>query len=149
ETAGREFSRKVRTLLGNYQLCQLMPALLLPSHRLCVQFYSHKLMRLAVPVFMLVLLASNLALASNVAMTASSVSTFETEFYIGALLMQLGFYLAVAMGWVLSRRHRRLPLVNVAYVFSLMNAAAIVGLLYFILGKRDVWAATRTETPGR
>jgi cellulose synthase/poly-beta-1,6-N-acetylglucosamine synthase-like glycosyltransferase len=136
QTAGREFSRKVRTLLGNYQLCQLMPALLSPSHRLFVQFYSHKLMRLAAPILMLVLLAS------NVAIVASSVSPFETEFYLAALLAQLGFYSAVAMGWVLSMRDRKLPLVNVAYVFSVMNAAAIVGLLYFIFGKRDVWAGT-------
>jgi hypothetical protein len=46
----------------------------------------------------------------------------------------------VAIGWALSGRNSRLPLANIAYVFSLMNAAAIVGLLYFIVGKRDVWA---------
>ncbi|HWX39958.1 MAG TPA: glycosyltransferase family 2 protein [Blastocatellia bacterium] len=133
-TAGREFSRKVRTLLGNYQLCQSMPGLLSPSHRLFVQFFSHKLLRLAAPVLMLVLLASNAVIA------ASSVGAPETLVYVAVLIAQIGFYLVVAIGWALSGRNSRLPLVNIAYVFSLMNAAAIVGLLYFIVGKRDVWA---------
>jgi cellulose synthase/poly-beta-1,6-N-acetylglucosamine synthase-like glycosyltransferase len=133
-TAGREFSRKVRTLLGNYQLCQSMPGLLSPSHRLFVQFFSHKLLRLAAPVLMLVLLASNTVIA------ASSVGAAENLFYVTVLIAQIGFYLVVAIGWALSGRNSRLPLVNIAYVFSLMNAAAIVGLLYFIVGKRDVWA---------
>jgi biofilm PGA synthesis N-glycosyltransferase PgaC len=133
-TAGREFSRKVRTLLGNYQLCQSMPGLLSPSHRLFVQFFSHKLLRLAAPVLMLVLLASNAVIA------ASSVGAAETLVYVAALIAQIGFYLVVAIGWALSGRNSRLPLANIAYVFSLMNAAAIVGLLYFIVGKRDVWA---------
>ena len=56
-----------------------------------------------------------------------------------------------AIGWALSGRNRKLPLVNVAnvaYVFSLMNAAAIVGLLYFITGKRDVWAGSDLERFG-
>jgi hypothetical protein len=30
-------------------------------------------------------------------------------------------------------------LLSFAYVFSVMNAAALVGLLYFITGKRDIW----------
>src|SRR5262249_34557971 len=35
----QEFLRKARTLTGNYQLCQLLPELRLPTHRLVVQFY--------------------------------------------------------------------------------------------------------------
>ncbi len=46
ESPGREFARKVRTLTGNYQLCQLMPRLLVPTSALVFQFYSHKLMSL-------------------------------------------------------------------------------------------------------
>ncbi|HKG22529.1 MAG TPA: glycosyltransferase family 2 protein, partial [Blastocatellia bacterium] len=58
ETVSREFSRKVRTLTGNYQLCQLMPRLLLPTSSLTFQFHSHKLMRLLVPIFFLLMLAA-------------------------------------------------------------------------------------------
>src|SRR6185369_3103967 len=51
DSARREFARKVRTLTGNYQLCQLMPRLLVPNNLLLFQFYSHKLMRLVSPIF--------------------------------------------------------------------------------------------------
>ena len=54
--AGREFSRKVRTLSGNYQLVQLAPWLLSGSNPIRFEFVSHKLLRLAVP-FALALLA--------------------------------------------------------------------------------------------
>ena len=47
---GKEFSRKVRTLTGNYQLLRLAPWLLSPSNPLLFRFISHKLLRLLVPV---------------------------------------------------------------------------------------------------
>jgi cellulose synthase/poly-beta-1,6-N-acetylglucosamine synthase-like glycosyltransferase len=64
-TTAREFSRKVRTLTGNYQLCQLMPRVLLPTSRLAFQFYSHKLMRLVAPILMLLILATNIVIAAG------------------------------------------------------------------------------------
>ena len=44
-----------------------------------------------------------------------------------------------AAGAALLKRQRKVRLLNFAYVFSVMNAAALVGLIYFIVGKRDVW----------
>jgi biofilm PGA synthesis N-glycosyltransferase PgaC len=133
ESPGREFARKVRTLTGNYQLCQLMPRLLIPSSALVFQFYSHKLMRLAAPIFFLLLLAANVMLAANPPGSAGLV-------YRAALAAQSLFYCGVLAGAWLLKRNRRVRLLNFAYVFSLMNAAAIVGLFYFVVGKRDVWA---------
>ncbi|HJQ68574.1 MAG TPA: glycosyltransferase family 2 protein [Blastocatellia bacterium] len=127
-TAGREFSRKVRTLTGNYQLCQLMPRLLLPTYGLFFQFFSHKLMRLAAPFFLMLLLVTNLIIGG------------EQVFYSLCLAGQVAFYAGVVTGGVLAKRNRKVRLLNVAYIFSVMNAAALVGLFYFIRGKRDVWA---------
>jgi cellulose synthase/poly-beta-1,6-N-acetylglucosamine synthase-like glycosyltransferase len=129
DSASREFSRKVRTLTGNYQLCQLMPRLLLPTNALLFQFYSHKLMRLAAPIFFLLLLVSNLTI----------VARKTTLFYEASLAAQMIFYASVLLGGYLLKRKRKVRLLNFAYVFSVMNAAALVGLVYFILGKRDVW----------
>jgi biofilm PGA synthesis N-glycosyltransferase PgaC len=129
-SARREFARKVRTLTGNYQLCQLMPRLLVPTSALLLQFYSHKLMRLAAPIFFLQLFVVNVAI-----ITLSGA----TLFYSAALAAQLIFYSCVAAGAVLLKRQRKVRLLNFAYVFSVMNAAALVGLIYFIVGKRDVW----------
>jgi biofilm PGA synthesis N-glycosyltransferase PgaC len=137
DSAGREFSRKVRTLTGNYQLCQLMPRLLLPTSPLLFQFYSHKLMRLAAPIFFLILLASNLAIVAP----ASSVGV--ALFYEASLAAQITFYAGVLAGGYMLKRERKVRVLNFAYVFSVMNAAALVGLIYFIFGKRDVWARGR------
>jgi poly-beta-1,6-N-acetyl-D-glucosamine synthase len=133
KSAGREFSRKVRTLMGNYQLCQLMPRLLLPTSGLLLQFFSHKLMRLMAPIFMLLLLATNLLLVIETGLSATVL--FDQAILVG----QLAFYLSVWFGWILSKRNRRVRLFNVAYVFSVMNAAALVGLFYFLFSKRNVW----------
>ncbi|PYT05321.1 MAG: family 2 glycosyl transferase [Acidobacteria bacterium] len=73
ESTGHEFARKVRTLTGNYQLCQLMPRLLVPNNALLFQFYSHKLMRLAAPIFLLLILAANMFLAAAAVASASQL----------------------------------------------------------------------------
>lgn len=134
ESSNHEFSRKVRTLLGNYQLCQLMPRLLVPNRALLFQFYSHKLMRLAAPIFFIILLACNAILAGYPMRGATSV------FYQISLASQLAFYAAVLGGGYLLKHNHRIRLLNFAYVFSMMNAAALVGLIYFVFGKRNVWA---------
>jgi cellulose synthase/poly-beta-1,6-N-acetylglucosamine synthase-like glycosyltransferase len=133
ESTGHEFVRKVRTLTGNYQLCQLMPRLLFPNNALLFQFYSHKLMRLAAPIFFLLIFATNMFIAAEA--TGSGSQLFYRAIFAG----QLAFYGGVAAGAYLLRHNRRLRLLNLAYVFSLMNAAALIGLLFFVLGKRDVW----------
>jgi|ERR1022692_4120492 len=55
-----EYGRKVRTLMGNFQILTKMPALLSPVHNpVWVQFMSHKVARLLVPYFLLVLFVAN------------------------------------------------------------------------------------------
>jgi len=131
ESSGKEFTRKVRTLTGNYQLCQLMPRLLLPTSLLVLRFYSHKLMRLLAPIFFIVLLATSAMLVSR-----PDVGII----YQAALVSQVVFYGSVLVAALSLKRNRRVPVLNFAYVFSLMNAAALVGLFYFVIGKRNVWA---------
>ena len=133
ESPSLEFARKVRTLTGNYQLCQLIPRLLVPNCGLVFQFYSHKLMRLAAPIFFLLLLAANVMLVAKP--TTSAVLIYQET-----LAAQTLFYGGVLAGACLLKRNRRVRLLNFAYVFSLMNAAALVGLFYFVMGKRNVWA---------
>ncbi len=55
---GKEFSRKVRTLTGNYQLLSLEPWLLSPRNPLLFRFISHKLLRLLVPLFLALMLVA-------------------------------------------------------------------------------------------
>ncbi|HVG17436.1 MAG TPA: glycosyltransferase family 2 protein [Blastocatellia bacterium] len=141
DSASREFSRKVRTLMGNYQLCQLMPGLLVPSGVLLYQFYSHKLMRLAAPIFLLILLMTNALVVASPPESAGA--SYEASLYEASFAAQLLFYASVLAGGYLLRRNRRVRLLNFAYVFSVMNAAALLGLVYFILGKRNVWVRVK------
>jgi cellulose synthase/poly-beta-1,6-N-acetylglucosamine synthase-like glycosyltransferase len=136
-TGRQEFLRKARTLTGNYQLCRLMPQLLVPTHRLVIQFYSHKLMRLIAPVLMVV------SLISNAVICIGQEGSGWPMVYAFFLTAQVGFYLLVAAGWMLPGHNRLVRLAKAAYAFTLMNAAALLGLIYFVTGKQDVW--TRTE----
>ena len=60
-----EMRRKVRTLSGNFQLLAAMPAVLVPfANPVWIQFWSHKVLRLAVPWLLIVLLATSATLRS-------------------------------------------------------------------------------------
>jgi biofilm PGA synthesis N-glycosyltransferase PgaC len=89
-----EFRRKVRTLMGNYQLLVRMPELLLPwRNPLFVQLVSHKLGRLAAAYCFAGLLVSNLFLTDGI--------------YLVTLTLQFLWYgLAVLGGWITSRDDR-------------------------------------------
>ena len=62
----REFARKVRTLSGNYQLLQLAPWLLSRENPLRFEFVSHKLLRLAVPFALAILLVASAVLRAPI-----------------------------------------------------------------------------------
>jgi cellulose synthase/poly-beta-1,6-N-acetylglucosamine synthase-like glycosyltransferase len=129
DSTRKEFRRKVRTLAGNYQLCQLMPRLLVPSSWLVLQFWSHKLFRLAAPIFMVLLFVSNSVLVFGNAGLLFSLS----------LAVQFLYLAGLAAAICLRRTNHRIKLLNFAYTFTVMNLAAIVGLIYFLSGKRNIW----------
>jgi poly-beta-1,6-N-acetyl-D-glucosamine synthase len=122
----REFSRKVRTLSGNYQLLQLAPWLLSGSNPIRFEFVSHKLLRLAVPFALVGLLAASFAISA--------------PFYRVALILQLVFYALSVLA--LSRMLRGGILARVADAagtFVLLNGAAVVALANFVGGRRAAW----------
>ena len=85
-----EFARKVRTLAGNFQLLERMPALLLPwRNPVFIQFLSHKVGRLMVPYCLIGLLISNLFL--------------REPFYLFTLALQLTWYLLAVAGGIAAR----------------------------------------------
>ena len=127
---GKEFSRKVRTLTGNYQLLRLAPWLLAPrllsptGNPLFLRFVSHKLLRLLVPVFLCLMLVAS-AFAGG-------------WFFHLAFALQLGFYLLALLGSLLPRLRHARP-VGVAHTFVLLNFAATVALYNFLTGRDAVW----------
>jgi cellulose synthase/poly-beta-1,6-N-acetylglucosamine synthase-like glycosyltransferase len=124
-TARQEFRRKVRTLIGNYQLLQLSPWILTRSHPLRFQFVCHKLLRLLVPFALVAVLVSTLWLRSGM--------------YEIALMLQLAFYALPTLGIFRAKFGFVSRLSNISLAFVVLNTAAAVALIYFITGRKEVW----------
>lgn len=124
--AQREFSRKVRTLYGNYQLLQLAPWLLSRSNPIRFEFVSHKLLRLAVPFALALLLVASASLSG--------------VFYRTVTILQLMFYTLSALALSgLAKRGFLARFADASGTFVLLNCAAVVALVNFIAGRRAVW----------
>lgn len=121
----REQRRKVRTIAGNYQLAVLKPALLNPLRNpIWLQYVSHKLLRLVVPLFLAGALASNFALAT------------ESAGYRMLLVLQLSLYIVALFGIFLPAA-QRLGLIRIPTTFLLLNWFAVLGLLSFARHRRS------------
>lgn len=124
----REFSRKVRTLAGNYQLFTKLPWLLVPgSNPLWFQLVSHKLLRLLCPWALLGLLAASVLLSVEPGLSSS-----ESWAWRGLLAAQLLLYALAACG----PRAGRVG--SLARSFVVLNAAVLVGLWRFLRGSQTV-----------
>jgi len=124
--AAGEFQRKVRTLAGNFQLVSLAPWILSFRNRVLFQLISHKLLRLVVPYFFLLLLISASWLGVN-----SGVWRLIA-------LAQWAFWIAA-----LAALRVRLPVVHrfaaAASALLVLNAAAIAGLYKFLFTDGPLW----------
>jgi cellulose synthase/poly-beta-1,6-N-acetylglucosamine synthase-like glycosyltransferase len=84
-----EYGRKVRTLMGNFQLLARMPALLSPFHNpVWLQFMSHKVARLLVPYALVILFVANM---------------FAHGAYVWLFAAQCAWYFLAGLGSLLSR----------------------------------------------
>jgi cellulose synthase/poly-beta-1,6-N-acetylglucosamine synthase-like glycosyltransferase len=123
-----EFRRKVRTLVGNYQLLSQFWPLYLPWRgRLAFTLISHKLCRLFIPLALLTLFV------------ASAVLAPQHPFYTLAFLAQFGLYGAGCLG-LARAAWRRSRLVNACGAFCMLNWAALVALVHVLRhGPRIQW----------
>ena len=121
----QEFRRKVRTLVGNYQLLLLAPWVLTSANPLRFQFVCHKLLRLIVPFALMSVFFSTVLIRQGM--------------YELALILQMILY-ASAM---LPGRHPKVGLLsrlsNISLAFVLLNSAAAVAFFYFITGRKAEW----------
>lgn len=124
-TASAEFTRKVRTIAGNYQLLFRHPWLLHPfRNRLWFQTLSHKFCRLLCPLCLVLVLMANLMLVS-------------LPFYQMMLVVQILFYAAALLvGY--SKKFSRSRAFGVPYAFCLLNWATVMGLVRYARGQQKV-----------
>ncbi|RJP20378.1 MAG: glycosyltransferase family 2 protein [Deltaproteobacteria bacterium] len=120
----QEWTRKVRTLAGNWQLLDMARSL---GNSCCLPFWwrflSHKIFRLLVPFVLPCML-----IASLVSMGI---------LYQVALFFQLTVYLAALAGYMIPA-WRKIRLVNAALFFVVMNLAAIVGCWRWASGNCEI-----------
>ena len=89
-----------------------------------VQLISHKLLRYAVPLLLLLVLVSSVFLAG------------EHPFYVLALTGQVTFYALALGGWILERMGKPLSLLAMPLYFMLANLASVVAFYKFLRGEK-------------
>jgi cellulose synthase/poly-beta-1,6-N-acetylglucosamine synthase-like glycosyltransferase len=128
-TAAREFSRKVRTLAGNFQALAMEPRLLSRSNPILFQLVSHKLMRLVVPYFCLAAWVTSALLPGRL--------------FAAAFALQTIFYGLGLLNLTPLRTARIAGLFRVSWAFMVMNAAAVMGLWVYVTRQEQVvWRKT-------
>jgi cellulose synthase/poly-beta-1,6-N-acetylglucosamine synthase-like glycosyltransferase len=131
-SGGEEFSRKARVVA--YAVQSLMAAEGVPGLRrwkLLWIFLSHKVLRWLVPFFLLLALGASFLLAGLGSPLGRLVA-----------LVQAAFYFLAWLGWRIPQA--RSLLFRVPYYFTMVNAAALVGVFRGLLGRqRPAWARTR------
>lgn len=123
----QEFKRKVRTLTGNYQILFHLPGLLIPGvSPVAWQLISHKLMRLLVPFFLILLFVSNLMLIYH-------------PFYQSLAILQGLFYGLAAMEAVKrNAQEGKKGIGAIPYMFCLLNYSAFIAFVQFVRGGQKI-----------
>ncbi len=114
-----EKRRKTRTLAGNFQMLFRYPGWLVPwRNRLWLQLLSHKYLRLAAPVLLVVIFVANVALAQ------------KFTFYKVLLFGQIAFYSLAVVGLLLGSR--KLAVFALPAGFLFLNWMTVRGFFYYI-----------------
>ena len=130
---GLEFRRKVRTVIRGLTAIVRHPEVLNPFRMglFAFQVWSHKIMRWAVPWFMLGFALVTLLLQA------------QGGIYQAALVAQLVFYGIALLGWI-SKRARENSAVRIIFFFVQTNLALAQAVGSFLVGKRmTVWTPSR------
>lgn len=88
-----------------------------------VQLISHKVLRYAVPIFLLLILLSTAQLA------------FNSVFYLMIFALQTVFYLMALVAWFLQKSKIKSSILAIPLYFVLANLAALVGFYKFVRGE--------------
>jgi cellulose synthase/poly-beta-1,6-N-acetylglucosamine synthase-like glycosyltransferase len=133
-----EYRRKARTLYGNYQIFFLLPGMFNPARSpIAVQLFSHKFLRVVIPIFMIIIFILNFVL-------------LDESFYRIIFGLQILFYSLAIVGMI-TRKSQQPALKIIAkisyvpYIFCLLNFSALVGLTRFLSAKQSVkWEKARS-----
>lgn len=133
EKASEEFYMRIRVITRGMRGLLYMKSLFNPFRYGFVSFqlFSHKLLRWLMPVFMILLFASNLFLTGAV-------------FYDVFLALQILFYLSVALAWAGEKANIKYKFLSIPLYFFTVNAASLISMYKTFKGYKAVtWETKR------
>jgi len=133
ERPGKEFVRKVRTVVHGMEVLSLFRGILNPFRygSYSLQIFSHKLSRWLVPIYLIILLLVNLVLAQH------------TLFFLVTFLAQVVLYL-LALIAALAVSLKKYQLFRTVFFFVMVNYAILVAWYAFLMHKEFVlWEPTK------
>lgn len=137
----KEFAMRVRVIGQTFNDLWRSRSILNPLNGgfFSVELVSHKVLRYAVPIFLILILISSATLA------------FSSNLFILIFAAQVAFYLAAFVGWLFERGGKNLGVFAIPLYFVLANAASLVAFYKFLRGaKYAVWEPIREpETGGK
>jgi len=128
-----EFRRKVRTLLRGMSTLWEKRALLnfFRYGYFAFLLFSHKLVRWIVPVFLIMMLITNVALTGS-------------GFYLLIFILQVAFYGAALLAWWNIAAMEKNILGKISLYFTVVNVAIFQAWLLFIKGARqEIWEPSK------
>ena len=135
-STSEEFAMRVRVITGGMRGLLSVPELLKPWKYpwISFQLFSHKILRWMVPLFLLLLLASNIALVN-----------VNQPYFCFFLILQLCFY-ALALLQAGFPIHRTWKPLGIPLYFCTLNAAAFRGVIELLLGRtHTTWQPMRNR----
>jgi cellulose synthase/poly-beta-1,6-N-acetylglucosamine synthase-like glycosyltransferase len=125
-TPARMFRSKVRIISKDLRGLFLCRVILNPfRYRLySVGLFSHKVLRWLVFCFLITIFILNLLLLG-------------TPFYNLTFTLQISFYIFSILGYLWQKKAKPLPIFGIPFSFCLVNAAALLGVARFIMGKKS------------
>jgi len=127
-----EFKRKIRFASTNFQTLSIFKNLLVSNNiLLSFAFWSHKVIRWFVPIFLILLIPLNILLLHK-------SNLFDILFII-----QMVFYSLSLLGFIFTILNVKIKLFSIFSYFILTNVALFLGLFRYLRGKHSaVWEST-------
>jgi cellulose synthase/poly-beta-1,6-N-acetylglucosamine synthase-like glycosyltransferase len=139
QNAAKEFRMRVRVISQTFTDLWRNRRMLNPFHSgfYAVELISHKLMRYAVPLFLLLTLITSAGLA------------FSSTFFLLVISLQVAFYTVAIAVMALDGIIKVKGLPAIPMYFVLANAASAIGFYKFLKGERFAnWEPIRTTKDG-
>jgi cellulose synthase/poly-beta-1,6-N-acetylglucosamine synthase-like glycosyltransferase len=99
-----------------------------------IELISHKVLRYAVPLFLLLIFAANAVLMR------------DSLFFEIIFLLQIAFYFLAALGWLIEKLGAKIGVFALPHYFVLANLASVFGFYKFLRGERyATWEPIREK----